>query len=375
MNPHVKATLEELEVRRSHLLEQTERRHETELQLLLNTTLRRLEALKSQIDTVLREPRWGLPAAEPYVYRRVRRIVRELDRLEAFPITALSRWGEADARLTRLTSTICAEVGFPRPHPVVAGLSQSYYEARSEFDLLFTPATESSFLLHLPDLYHELGHLVVAADEDPKIAPMLSALKAATQAGTQHCLRERRREAASSRAPHGLARAFDTWATRFPYWTEELLCDVLAVATCGPAFAWAHLHLWIKRGDDPWQVGSSTHPPDAARLECMLDALRIRGFAEDANDIEDLWPVLTTGAGASQSAPFRRCFPRRLLATFASDFLSGLESVGFHLVEPGALGGVASVLGEAWARFRTSSLSEYRQWEKCAADRLFAKGC
>jgi hypothetical protein len=55
---------------------------------------------------------------------------------------------------------IAEELMFPLPAPVVSCQSHfsSYFHAFPGLNVLRVPLKEGHFLLHLPDLYHELGH-------------------------------------------------------------------------------------------------------------------------------------------------------------------------------------------------------------------------
>jgi hypothetical protein len=271
-----------------------------------------------------------------------------------------------------MVGRIQRETAFPRPAPVAVGLSQTYYETWPESHLIVAPITESRFLLHLPDLYHELGHLLFRSDDDARTAPFLHAYRAASVAGYTYLVEERRREEQTSRPPWRLRDRLTLWARLFDLWTEELACDLFAIAACGPAFAWAHVHLWIKRGDDPWALPVAeerVHPCDAARLECALEGLRLLGFDEDAVEIRRHWEEATSAAGVGETPEYRRCFPPAVLLTVAEHVVKGVEAIGVRRAEPGNLGAVAAVLNEAWRRFLHDP-DRYAEWERDAADRL-----
>ena len=55
-------------------------------------------------------------------------------------------------------------------------LSQQYFCIITELNLLCVPLTEGQFLLHLPDLYHELAHPLLVEEDDPLVEPLQAAL-------------------------------------------------------------------------------------------------------------------------------------------------------------------------------------------------------
>ena len=83
-----------------------------------------------------------------------------MDFFETIGIAALNRANEDDRQLNLLVERIVREIGFPLLPPVATLLSQGYFHIYPWFNLLCLPLVEPAFLLHLPDLYHELGHLL-----------------------------------------------------------------------------------------------------------------------------------------------------------------------------------------------------------------------
>jgi len=90
------------------------------------------------------------------------------------------------------------------------------------------------------------------------------------------------------------------WELLWPkFWLTEFFCDLYAVYTPGPAFAWSHLHLYMKAGSDafmlPDGVRNITHPADDARMRALLQALKGSGFQAEAARIGTLRaPVMAT---------------------------------------------------------------------------------
>jgi hypothetical protein len=194
---------------------------------------------------------------------------RILDVLETVAIAALHRAHDDDHRLNAVLETIRQEIKYPLVRPVVSGLSQRYFCIHPELNLLCVPLTEGQFLLHLPDLYHELGHPLLTVGNDPVVEPFhrayLDALtEVLTYIGSEKVKESRRR---GPDHPRFLLNQWESTWIRF--WLTEFFCDLFAVYVVGPAFAWAHLHLFAKRGGDAYDVpmtGVSTHPADAARM-------------------------------------------------------------------------------------------------------------
>jgi hypothetical protein len=93
--------------------------------------------------------------------RRFRVVIEDLDYLEGTGIRALARTGKDDYRFNWLVDRIREEICFPLPAPVVSALSAEYFCIEVGLNFLLVPLAEAECFLHLPDLYHELGHLLL----------------------------------------------------------------------------------------------------------------------------------------------------------------------------------------------------------------------
>jgi|SRR5712691_2637238 len=306
--------------------------------------------------------------------RLFRRAVGELDLIEMVGIVALARAEQDDHRLSVLLHEICREIRYPRPVPVVTTLSRQYFHIYPAFNLLFVPLTEGYFLLHLPDLYHELGHPLIADENDPLVEPFK--VQCATSAGEAHAYftAERIREE-RGRGPREIALVLENAAQSWLwYWTVEFYCDLFAVATLGPAFPWAHLHLHAKRGRDPYEVprrGPTSHPADAARMHVLLNALKKLGFDTDAQEIAACWQQLLANIGAAAEPEYHRCYPESLMEVCVSHALEGVQRIGCRIAAPGTTDRVHAVLNEAWRKVWRQA-GDYVRWERNSVEALLS---
>ena len=90
--------------------------------------------------------------------RLFRRARGELDHLESVAVTALCRWNAEDRWMNQIAERLAGEIRYPLPTPVVSCASQRYFHTYPDLRLVCVPLAEGRFLLHLPDLYHELAH-------------------------------------------------------------------------------------------------------------------------------------------------------------------------------------------------------------------------
>jgi len=286
--------------------------------------------------------------------RAFRRIVGDLDSLESTGIAALSRAHSDDHRLNQLVARIASEIRYPLPAPTCTTLSHDYFYINPQLGLMFLPLAEGHFSLHLPDIYHELAHPLLIPQHDPLIEPFQDQYAQAIAL----CLQYTRSEISRlerGKSPEGSRIALRAWESSWVRgWMAEFFCDLFAVFTVGPAFAWSHLHLSLKRGGDPFQVpaySASSHPPDNARMSVLLNGLQLCGFANEASRIQEMWRSCISRVCYKSQPDYHVCFPKGLLSRIAEMAFIGAKDININLVTLGDVKTVASKLNKAWELF------------------------
>jgi hypothetical protein len=330
------------------------------------------DAIK-RLRQLLDEPAFRNPQFRAQRLRAFRRIVADLDIIESFGIAALERADHADSFLNELLECIAKEIHFPHTTPIVTTLSQRYFYVISELNLLCVPLAEGDFLLHLPDLYHELAHPLLLVPDDPIIEPFQAAhLKSI---GTSYDYFNGEIEKERGYGPRQNRPLLEGWQAAYvKSWITEFFCDGFAAATLGPAFAWAHLHLCAKRGGNPFvaSAAATSHPAEDARMSVILKVLSQLGHADSVTKIRARWSDLVEESGARAEPEYRRCYPEALLADIAKFCVEGIEAIGCRLARPDATGDVHHLLNTAWEMFWKTP-AEYPSWERRELDSLRAK--
>ena len=227
--------------------------------------LRRLDE-ETIVDAALQAPRR---------IREFKRIVEQLEAVENVGVFALSRVSQDDDFLNRLTTDICQEITYPLIPPVVSHISQDYFHIYPEFNLLCLPLMESRFLLHLSDIYHELCHLF-HLDQNADLPTLESYHTAYNRSRFKMVQHFRDEIVAADRLLKSESKLYQLqlWQTCWvKFWMQEFFCDLFGVLTTGPAFAWSHYHLCVKRSDAPFATPlmfETTHPADDARMHAAL---------------------------------------------------------------------------------------------------------
>jgi hypothetical protein len=317
---------------------------------------------------------WIAPENQPERLRQFRRLIRGLDIIETVCIAALERANlKSDLHLNRLVERIRQEIRYPLPPPVVAPLSQAYFRTWPDFHLMLVPLSEGDFLLHLPDIYHELGHPLFYERYDPKIKPFSDALLEAVDEITTYIEGELDKENRRG-GPERLRYYLELWLVCWLRgWAEEFFCDLFAVCTLGPAFVWSHFHLAATRGEDPYEVPLGTrvisHPADGARMSAMLEELTLIGFSQEAAQIEGRWNLFVAATQTQIEPEYLRCFPGHLMRMLAQKALQGVEGMKCRVAAPETKDFVHRVFNGAWAEFWRDPVG-YVSWEKEAVESL-----
>jgi hypothetical protein len=330
-------------------------RYSREFDGLRQICLGKLEQMLVEFNALAAERIVDAALQTPRRIRVFKRLVEQLNTVEGVGVFALNRVNPADTALNRLITEISTEINYPLINPVVSHMSQDYFHIYSDFNLLCLPLIESQFLLHMPDIYHELCHPLHRNLDLPNLEPYARAFKASLFGMVAHFHRE---ALAADRLRNQEARMFQIqlWRTCWvKYWMEELFCDLFGVLAVGPAYAWAHYHLCIKRGSDPFAtplMREMSHPADDARMRSMLCMLRsLRVFDSDADTIERAWREFVDAMAYRTTAEYHLCYPDAQIDAITRAAKGGVEGIGILTATSGTNARVRNSLNEAWRIF------------------------
>ena len=312
---------------------------------------------------------------DPENLREFKRIVAKMDLIETVGIAALNRASSEDYRLNVLIERIAREINYPHLTPTVTTLSQQYFCIYRNLNLLCIPLIEGKFLLHLPDLYHELAHPFFTVKNDPILEPFQNRYEDAIVEVLNH-FEEEKNKLEYRRGPRQFYELLHTWQISWiKFWVEEFFCDLYAVYTLGSAFVWSHLHLAIKRGSNPHELSLlriSSHPCDHARMSAMLYALELSGSQPTAKEIQQRWSEFCEQIAAQPEPEYHRCYPKELIEAIAYHAWDAVKDIQARIATPLTQDPVHNLLNQAWQQFWQNPAT-YVDWEKQAVETLLTE--
>lgn len=331
---------------------------------LAATSTTELDKNISELERLYQDPKFQVLSNLPFKLIALQKLVYAIDYLENYLIASLHRCEKEDETLTLLIDKVCKEINYPLLSPVASRLSQSYYCIDVKFNHMRVPLLESEFLLHMPDLYHELAHPLISVKNHPSIAPFqekLGQFNLFTAQYFEEQIKEQKRN--NGQQIKSLEIFSDSWIEG---WSVELFCDLFGVYTLGPAYAWAHLHLCVKRANDPFETPEfyvSSHPADDARMQTILFGLEHIGFKDEVKMISEHWKMYVDLSGGTMEANFKLAFPKHILEHCAMLAYEATKAIKCQIANVDLKSEIYISLNTAWEKFINDPL-DYIGWEK-----------
>ena len=275
-------------------------------------------------------------------FRLFRQCEKEIELIEYYGISALYFDNDEIGFLNKLVHKIKLEINLPVPPPAVACFSTRYYHYQPFVNIIFAPLGEAQFMLHLPDIYHEIGHAVIENRHNDKrlreISKCYNELGKYVTEYYSKLLLQKQRQSGPQRIPMLIDLIRHQW---IKYWIDEIFCDLFALYVLGPAFLWSHMHLTAKKSQNVFDfsdVSIMTHPSDDARYRCMQHGLDRMGFASEGKAIDKIWKTIPLVESGNPSDDYNLyAYPPELLSEIAQIIIAGLQASQFSGVDPDVL--------------------------------------
>jgi hypothetical protein len=327
-----------------------------------------VERIRRSVARLLEDPALGSPLLLPNYLQLYKRWNERVRVVESYPFLFVERYAESDRQVTRLCQRLTDQIVWPLPAPLVATFSHQYYWTVAEFNLICVPAIEGAMLLSLPDLCHELGHILLLGYRARFVDDFLQAL--------ERYIQQERRRVDTEQRPLQYQLLYDLLLMQWKdAWVLEFVSDMIATYIVGPAFGWQQLRLCAGNSQAAYHPGlddMAEHPADEARLRGITAVLEQMGAVEAVDRIRSLWDDYLAVCGETLPPDYEICYPQTLIESLAQRTIEVCRSLGLrgfdHPGEPG--GNIPFLLNEAWERF-ISDPQTFAHWERSQLEILW----
>ena len=349
------------------------------LAALCRTALEEEARLLGGYFSVLGDGEGASRAAEALM--AIKHSAREVRVIEAYGMPPLHCQSEQAVLLNDILFAIHSEIGLPFPCPAVSCTSSDYYFSHYTTNTVYVPLAEAAFLLHMPDFYHELGHLLLThpAREVRSQLALGGAADAIEVIDKWYRRQADETGSDSASAPSRDAAQWmcDQWKFK---WVQEAFCDLFALFAAGPAYAYSNLHLVLKTDYDAYGLrlfANQDHPASEARMRLLDAGMRLLGHDREAQQARTEWDAMARFYG-DPPPEYDRAFPSHLLQEIAEAIISALDRSGLRgysgagCTQDEGMDTVASILNGAWRGFWDGKDGEFRGLEKSLVAKLAA---
>ena len=312
------------------------------------------------------------------INRTVNNKIKMLTEIEIYGIRALIYQTDENEFLNKVIFKIHKEICLPLNPPSVACISSDYIHYNSLTNVIFLPLEISNFLLHLPDIYHEIGHeIFYYINKDIKLKPIKESFNQAIDIVNSYftnLIRIKERDFGPNSIPIKINNLYANWKI---YWLEEFFCDLFACYTLGPAYTWSHIYLTVKNFDDTFKINEfydQTHPSPSSRMDMQILGLENLEMLEDRKSLLSKWQQLLDIRKFKPEVEHNYAYPKYLLEEIAKVFFSGIKKCSISIFNKGSLDSYAKntvikILNKAWVKFLQNP-NDFREWEKKQIDKM-----
>ena len=284
-----------------------------------------------------------------------------LQTIELFRYLVIVNYGEPEKYFKMKVNRIYEEINCFQKTPIITTISnsESYYWALPTYDIIAVPAGEEKNLLNLPDLFHEIGHLIYNQYEDY--------LKGTIENSINKYYQEEAKRVFYEQRPVSLIdfyREKNAWW--ISSWVMEFTCDLIATYLVGPAYAWTNLKLTtLSSGKNRIYHDSPSHPSDEARMRGIFYMLQKMGHSTEEKQIQESWENFLAVTNNPVPSNYASIFPQLIIQQLADFVYDGCKSIGLTVYSEQTSkfsSTITHILNDAWEKIFVSP-DAYKQWE------------
>jgi len=325
-----------------------------------------VEKIRRESAALRADPTLGQAPLRHNQFSQYRHRKQRLTIVEMYTVPFVERYSESDRHLTRLCRRLLMQVNWPIPAPLVTAFSSQYYWVPSEVEIIAAPAIETMSLLGLPDLCHELGHLLWRHYQAVLVGEFINEILT--------YIREQQRLIGAEQRPPALRHDFEQLSVFWQdFWVKEFVADMVATYLTGPTFGWQNVGLCAemqKSAFTPALGETSIHPADAARHTGILAVLSLLGDTDAARRVTARWTEYLDWSGEAEPGQYAVCYPGILIQSLAAKVVAGCQRLGIRSYQaapdwneaPESVIDIVALVQEAWERLFHAPDS-YNTWE------------
>lgn len=327
----------------------------------LNKTIEMLQELQSEMKALITSGDLEIEALAQNNIIRYNTYYEQLQTIELFRYLVIINYSEAEIYFKKKVNRIYDEINCLQKSPIITTISnsESYYWALPTYDIIAVPVGEEKNLLNLPDLFHEMGHLIYNQFEDYLKGTIEDEINRYYQDESKRVFYEQR--------PVALIDFFrEKNAWWISSWVMEFTCDLIATYLVGPAYAWTNLKLTtLSSGKNRVYHDSPSHPSDESRMRGIFYMLHKMGHSAEENEISDSWKKFLAATNNPVPQNYASIFPQQIIQQLADFVYDGCKSIGLTVYSEQKTkfpSTITRILNDAWKNLFVSP-DTYKEWE------------
>jgi hypothetical protein len=325
-------------------------------------TIKMLTQLQSDLVNDLSSGVLELETALPNNLLKYNKSHRAYKAIHSYRFLALKNYGDAEVFLFRLITRIYDEHRLKSVPPIVSTISNQddYYWAHPFFEIIALPSGEEKSLLNLPDLTHEIGHLLY----DQFLGKCVENSRVSIEAHYDAELLRVYNDGLGDEFKSLLTDAQADWDNA---WIVEFACDLIGTYMTGGAYAWTNLKI-VSTGHGSAKIYQyyDSHPADEARMRIIIMMLEKLGLHQDAGEVQAAWDMFLQDTKPFEPANYELVYPDTLLKQLVDEvyqFFHNADLASYPELKGRTPKAICEILNDAWHHAQNNPFT-YQQFEQ-----------
>lgn len=324
-----------------------------------------LDSLKYDIEYLLNDDDFGADYLLKNQIQQYRRYSETLSIIEVEPLTVLDQFNDRDYYLYCFLRLFCQQTKYPESSPLVSIHSVDSFFIDLSSEIIHLPLCEDCFLLAIPDLVHELGHLFYDRNS--------TKIEQSFYTYINKYIQKEKSIARKDNSSKSYQKKFDSLRQ---VWLQEYIiefsCDIFATYLVGISYAWSHLRLVLESNNQIYYPGfgeSSTHPADEARMRAILITIEELQGSNSIEVIEQQWKefklrIFAQKQEQEEEQEYDYCYPNNLLRELVKIIIDTCRKNKLipYYQQPQTDNNLPWIMQQAWNQFQNNP-EAYPDWE------------